>query len=212
MGQFVDIAGQRYEKLVAMFPVDGRTRNGGYIWRFKCDCGREKDIPANSVRSGSVKSCGCGYKHRLNKDKRLFDIWVNMRQRCENEKVPHYQRYGGRGISVCSEWQDFDRFKKWSTENGYNDLLQIDRIDNDGNYMPNNCRWVTARQQQRNRGNNHMLTYKGQTLCIAEWGEVLGISQHAIMLRINRYGYTTEEALTKPVRKSAAKKEGRLGD
>lgn len=201
MGQFVNITGHKYGKLLALLPTDKRTKSGGYVWRFKCDCGKEKDISANSVRSGMAQSCGCGYKYRQPEDKRLIDIWVNMRQRCRNANVPHYKRYGGKGITVCGGWDSFDNFKKWSTENGYNDLLTIDRINNSKGYCPSNCRWVTPIQQQRNRDNNHLVTHKGETHCIAEWSEILGISPAAILLRLIRYGYTIEDAFTKPVRK-----------
>lgn len=206
MGQFVDITGQRYGTLIAIHPTERRTKGGGYIWRFKCDCGNTKDIPANSVRTGMVKSCGCQYKYVCEQDKRLFTIWVNMRQRCSNPNSPNYNRYGARGIKVCDDWESFKKFRKWSIQNGYNDSLTIDRIDNDCGYNPGNCRWTTVLQQQRNRGNNHLITYKGETRCLSEWSEILGISRMAIMLRLSRYGYTVEEAFTKPVRKTKATK------
>jgi len=201
MGLFVDITGQKYGKLVAMYPTNNHTKCGSYVWHFKCDCGKEKDIPANRVKSGLAKSCGCEYKIHGETESRLFTIWINMKQRCENPNVPHYKRYGGRGITVCDEWRDFIKFQEWSFENGYDVLLTIDRINNNKGYTPENCRWTTIKQQQRNRSNNHLVTYMGETHCIAEWSEILGMSMVAISLRLNRYGFTVKEAFTKPLRK-----------
>jgi hypothetical protein len=202
VGQFVDITGQRYGMLVAIYPTNKRTKNGGYIWVFKCDCGKVKDIPSNSVRSGLVKSCGCKNRTHGESSSRLFTIWVDMKQRCENPNVPHYRLYGGKGITVCDDWHDFIQFQKWSYKNGYSDSLTIDRIDNKKGYTPENCRWVTNKRQQRNRTNNHLITYKGETHCISEWSEILKISRVAISLRLSRYGFTVEDAFTKPVRKA----------
>jgi hypothetical protein len=124
-----------------------------------------------------------------------------MKQRCENSSVPHYKRYGGKGVTVCAEWHDFINFEKWSLENGYDDTLTIDRIENSKGYSPENCRWVSNLIQQRNRKNNHLLTYNGETHCISEWSEILGISRSVITLRVSRYGYSVEEAFNKPVRR-----------
>jgi hypothetical protein len=204
MGLFTDITGQRYGKLVALHPTNKRTKSGGYVWHFKCDCGKEKDVPANSVKSKLVKSCGCEYRIHGSAESRLFTIWVNMKQRCENPNVPHYKLYGGKGVYICEEWHDFVKFQEWSLNNGYSDSLTIDRIDSNKGYTPENCRWTTNKEQQRNKSNNHLVTYNGETHCIAEWSEILGMSRMAILLRLNRYGFTAEEALTKPLRKTGA--------
>lgn len=133
---------------------------------------------------------------------RLYSIWRHMKERCHNKNHIAFQRYGGRGISVCDEWKsDFLCFKKWSLENGYSAELTIDRVDNDGNYCPENCRWATREEQQNNRSANHLLTFKGETHSLAEWGRIMGISRITIKSRI-REGWTVEEALTRPLRKS----------
>ena len=123
---------------------------------FRCFCGKEFTAALYNINSGRQKSCGC---LRHNKDKithgfssdRLYNIWKSMLYRCNNSKYKNYNDYGGRGITVCSEWQDdFNKFKEWSLANGYADDLSIDRINVDGNYEPSNCRWTTATVQNRN--------------------------------------------------------------
>ena len=104
--------------------------------------------------------------------------------------------YGGRGISVCDEWNEFKAFKEWAMNNGYSDQLTIDRINVNGNYEPDNCGWATQKEQCRNKRDNHYLTFQGETKTLIEWSELVGIRQETIRHRINDYGYTVEEALT----------------
>lgn len=133
---------------------------------------------------------------------RLFKIWDNMKQRCCNENSSVFQYYGGKGISVCHEWsKSFDAFYKWSMENGYNDELQIDRVDVSGNYCPENCRWITRKEQQRNRTNNHVVSFNGKTRTLAEWEEITGIDAKTLQHRLSRDGWSIEDALTKPKRR-----------
>ena len=107
---------------------------------------------------------------------RLHNIWLPMRNRCSKPNCSAYGKYGAKGIRVCEEWdKSFEAFRDWSYENGYNDSLTIDRIDSTGNYTPENCRWVTQKVQQNNRGNNVYLTYKGETHSLIEWEQITGI-------------------------------------
>ena len=130
---------------------------------------------------------------------RLYRIWTNMKSRCYNPKIPTYHYYGGRGIKVCDEWlHDFQAFRDWSMLNGYQDKLSIDRIDNDGDYSPTNCRWVNQSIQMRNSSHARNLTYNGETHCIREWSEITGLNENCIINRI-KCGWTTEDTLTKPV-------------
>lgn len=149
MGVIKDLTGLRFGKLTAI-KLSGRDSKGRLMWLCRCDCGNEKAIRATSLAQGLTKSCGCIY-HMQSKT-RLYGIWCHMIQRCEDQHSNNYRLYGERGISVCEEWRhDFMAFRAWSLENGYSEVLTIDRINTDGNYEPSNCRWATVSQQNSNR-------------------------------------------------------------
>lgn len=132
---------------------------------------------------------------------RLYRIWQYMRKRCTNQNAINYERYGGRGITVCPEWQeDFAAFRDWAVANGYRDNLSIDRKDNNGPYSPENCRWATAHEQGNNRRSTHLITYNGETHSIKQWSEITGIAESTIWNRL-KAGATPEDALTRPVRR-----------
>lgn len=119
-----------------------------------------------------------------------------MKDRCYNINSKDYKNYGRRDIAVCSEWKDdFMTFYDWSIHNGYDDTLTIDRIDNNKGYEPSNCRWVDMKTQQRNKRNNKYFTYDGETHCITEWCEILGLNYNTVMTRINKYKYPIKRAL-----------------
>ena len=140
-------------------------------------------------------------KHGCADKERLYVIWLRMRQRCNNPTDQKYSDYGGRGISVCREWnEDYGAFKAWALANGYDDSLTIDREDNDGNYCPENCRWATRRQQANNRRTNHHLTLNGETKTLSEWEDATGINSLTILRRV-RQGWSVTDALTTPVRR-----------
>ena len=132
-----------------------------------------------------------------------------MKERCRNPHNKRYDRYGGRGISVCEEWMDFSAFRDWMLANGYRQGLSIDRIDSDGNYTPENCRLVDTATQNRNYSRNHLLTYNGQTKCIQEWAEETGLLSTTILFRL-RSGMTAEEALQNIDRRSIRFKKTNL--
>lgn len=131
-------------------------------------------------------------------DKRLYSIWFDMRRRCNEPQNKSYALYGGKGIKVCAEWNDFQVFHDWSKLNGYSDNLTIDRIDLNGNYEPSNCRWVDKFVQANNRSNNHYLTYKGETATMMEWSKKLGLNYYMLRGRIQR-GMSVEDAFERPV-------------
>lgn len=130
--------------------------------------------------------------------KRIRRIWDGIIRRCDNPNAAFYHRYGGRGINVCSEWRSFESFYKWSLNNGYEDDLTIDRIDNDGNYEPLNCRWATWKEQANNKSVNHILTFNGKSQTMTLWAEETGITRSAIKTRLKN-GWSTEKALTTPM-------------
>ena len=142
-------------------------------------------------------------KHYM-KNTKLYSIWNQMRNRCNNPNDASYNRYGGKGISVCEEWSDFRNFYPWAFSAGYTDGLTIDRINPKGNYEPSNCRWITIAEQQRNRGNNVLLKNNGISLTIKEWCERLGFSYAAAKSRyyrhLSRHGSATyDDVFTKKV-------------
>lgn len=138
------------------------------------------------------------YKHG-GKGTRLFSIWANMKSRCYNQNTTHYSRYGARGITVCEEWKDdFQAFYDWAISNGYEDHLTIDRIDNDGNYEPSNCRWATVNEQSTNRSTNHVVTINGISKCLMDWCVDCGVNYKTVKDRLKR-GWTYEDALFKVV-------------
>ena len=173
----------------------------------KCDCGTIKTIKAWYVYSGNTRSCGClltehrrnlRYKHGWS-ETRLFNIWENMRGRCYCKTNRVYKWYGGRGISICKEWDDFVAFKDWALANGYKDDLTIDRINPLGNYEPNNCRWATKKEQQNNKTNNKYYTFNGVKHTVAEWAEIYSIDKYTLYSRLGKCGWSIEKALLTPV-------------
>jgi hypothetical protein len=124
-----------------------------------------------------------------------------MLTRCGNKRNPKYPAYGGRGIKVCEEWQTFEPFNEWAMANGYRDSLTIDRIDNDGDYCPENCRWATYSQQANNTRETIVLSFNGEEKTLSEWSALVGIPRQALWKRIFQRGWTIEKALTTPLQK-----------
>ena len=158
-------------------------RVNGRLWKMKCSCG-ELFVAQPSDSKGVCRKCameklsvertkhGESPKKGKQNASKLYSVWLNMRSRCYNPKNKKYKDYGGRGISICSDWDDFLQFKKWSLKNGFEESLTIDRIDNNGNYSPENCRWINQKEQMRNTRVNHLLTYNGVTKTMAECSEI----------------------------------------
>lgn len=201
------IEGNKYGMLTAIRNTHKHYRNTkALLWEFRCDCGTIKELPVAIVARGDIRSCGCYQKsHPTNithgeSNSRLYNLWCAMKNRCYNKKMRMYYNYGGRGITVCDEWRNsYEAFRDWAYANGYNDTLTLDRIDNNSGYSPENCKWSTQKEQNRNKRNNVLLTYNGETKTAQEWSEIVGIKAHTIFARIHDYGYTDEEALTLPV-------------
>lgn len=189
-----NLIGKKYNRLTVIARAEN-TANGKRRWICKCDCGRikEKAVTGFDLISGKVKSCGCLYKEsnkNINKKhglsgKRLHRIWCSMKQRCTNTQSAGFKNYGGAGITICNEWLDFQAFYDWATANGYADNLTIDRIDNNGNYCPDNCRWVDMKKQQNNRRNNRKVEYRGCEYTISELAIKLNIPYATLLGRIN---------------------------
>lgn len=200
----LDLTGQRFGRFTVVRPVE--KRNGLTMWLCRCDCGKEKEIRTTHLRNGRSKSCCCYAEETLRnrsdfypkelRVKRLYRIWHNMTERCNNKNNAGFKNYGGRGITVCSEWNNYETFARWALNNGYKDNLTIDRIDNDSGYSPNNCRWATMEDQVRNRRNNRYETINGTTKTVAEWAREYRVNAKTVTERLDR-GLDIKSALSK---------------
>ena len=156
----IDLTGKRFGRLVVISKAD--RVNGMIRWLCKCDCGNETVVYGNNLRRGTTRSCGC-FRHEFlmatckahithgQEPMRLYRVWGDMRSRCRNPNHRAYKYYGGRGITICAEWDDYTAFRDWAFAHGYREGLTIDRINNDGNYEPGNCRWITMAEQNKNK-------------------------------------------------------------
>lgn len=192
-----DITGNRFGKLVVLSFYSGHNANDRKYF-CACDCGRKVIVSESNLKRGKTKSCGCIRSKRgigVGESKqRLYSIWNGMLNRCENKKAANYQYYGGNGITICPEWHNYTNFKEWAMRNGYQDNLTIDRVDVCGAYSPDNCRWVTQKEQTRNRRNNVKHLYKGEWKCVTELAEEYGLKVQVVKNRLLR-GDTMERAL-----------------
>lgn len=205
----IDLTGQKFNRLTVM-EYAGTAKDGHAKWRCKCDCGNEIIASGNALKRNNTKSCGC-YNREASANRivslntthggthtKLFRVWGGMKNRCYNANAINYCDYGARGITICDEWlNDFGAFQQWAIANGYNENLSIDRIDNNGNYEPSNCRWATAKQQGNNRRSTRYYEYKGETHTTSEWAEMYSIP-HLILQRRLHDGWDFEQALTAP--------------
>lgn len=203
----IDMTGQRFGRLTVI--NQSENRNGEITWLCKCDCGNEVSVKGVNLRKGITRSCGC-LRREVAKDRhithgmrdsRLYQIWSTMLKRCDNPKSISYKNYGARGITVCEEWKQFEPFMEWAIENGYQDHLTIDRIDNDGNYCPDNCRWSSVKEQANNRRTCRFINYNGKTQTMKQWAEETGIRMGTLYRRLVYLNWSVEKALTAKVRK-----------
>lgn len=204
--------GNKYGRLTVVEYLGVINGNSKVLCR--CECGNERSVRVAELKNGHTKSCGCFQKEvastRIKRHgeakTRLYRIWTKIKDRCYNERNDRYESYGGRNITVCDEWRNnYESFRNWALNNGYKDGLSIDRIDVNGNYEPSNCRWATVAEQNRNKRNNHYLTYKGETLPIVGWAERTGIKPSTLYARLD-YGWDVGRAITTPVQKRQQRK------
>lgn len=174
----------------------------------KCACGTVRPVSIAAIKNGHTISCGCLQKEVARKLKtkhgdihtRLYKIWQDMRCRCKYPSSKYYYMYGGAGIFVCPEWDNYEIFRHWALTHGYDDTLSIDRIDGKKNYEPTNCRWITMKQQQRNKRTNRLITLGNKTQCVTDWCEELHLNRNTINKRL-RLGWPAEIALLAPVKR-----------
>ena len=198
--KFQDLTGQKY----GMLTVLARSRSEktkGSMWICRCDCGeiRKRPVSRTNLIRGFAWSCGCQYTHAGTNNSnyrhglshtRLNRIWRSMIKRCKFDECY-------KNVEICDEWQDFIKFYQWAVNNGYSDELTIDRIDPNGNYEPNNCRWIPQRKNLLNRRTNYYITYKGKKQTVTEWSKELGINVRTLTKRLRVWD--VEKAFTTPV-------------
>lgn len=191
MGKFIDLLGEKFGRLTVIERMPNNKRKQA-VWKCRCDCGKEVIVTAGHLRSGHTNSCGCYGRDRAAeyhlthgmKGTKLFSVYHTMKGRCYNPTDKKYHRYGARGIKICDEWlNDPSIFFEWALQNGYMEGLSIDRIDNDGNYCPENCRWADNKTQANNKSNNTIIEHDGIFKTISEWADELGISYAAVKAR-----------------------------
>jgi hypothetical protein len=191
--------GQKVGHLTAVRPAG--KRGGMSMWEFRCDCGSEGFITrATRVNCGVVVSCGCkrreGRKPTHGRSRtRIYGIWSLMKRRCSRPASDPLGCYYHKGVRVCEEWAAFEPFLAWSLANGYSDSLSIDRIDNDGPYSPENCRWATNAQQAANRSVTSRIVWEGQEYCAAQLERKVGTPLRSRL----KLGWTLEDAIRVPV-------------
>lgn len=195
-----NLIGLRFGKLTVV--EERRTEDNNRGWLCQCDCGNSIVVKTQSLTCDHRYSCGCEHRSwHMGSRTPLYKTWTSMKQRCSNPKEKFYQYYGGKGIRVCNEWKDFAAFQKWSLNNGYVHGLQIDRIDSNGDYCPQNCRFVTPKVNANNRGNSKFYVINGEKKTLTEWCEYYQISYSTVYARIESWGWDVKKALTVPPKK-----------
>lgn len=189
-----DYSGTRFGRLVAVALVERDEDRNNHIWRFACDCGATTDKRIKNVSSGHTRSCGClhrdittarNYVHGFTKSEfAAYRSWKDMRGRCRNPKNSDYKDYGGRGISVCERWEDFAAFL--ADMGSRPDRTTLDRIDVNGDYTPENCRWANAKQQANNKRSNHLIEMNGETRTLQSWCTQFGLEPSKVRYRLKR--------------------------
>lgn len=206
MKRLQDLTGQSFGRWTVI-GFHGRSTSGEVLYLCKCACGTERVLRRSSLMSGNSKSCGClsrdasrarETKHGYSKT-RLYHIWGGMIYRCCNPDYHEWEKYGGRGIAVCEQWKNFEAFRDWALLNGYDDNLTIDRIDNNGNYEPSNCRWATTYQQCNNKRTSKYLSFNGETMTIREFADKFGLVYSCLYARL-KMGWTVRASLLTPSR------------
>lgn len=203
--KLINLVGKKFGRLEVLekaTPLNGHTR-----WRCVCDCGKECIVHGTSLKAGTTISCGCFKRENAKElystvrqnDKNLYAVWNGIKQRCFNENNKSFHNYGGRGITMDSEWiNNYEAFYNWAMDNGYKKGLQIDRIDNDGDYTPSNCRFVDNFIQANNKRNIALYTINGETKSLPQWCRIYNQDYFMVRQRVIKLGWTIEKALTTP--------------
>lgn len=210
-----DWIGKKFGRLTVLDAIRERSESGNsrWMWRCKCECGKESIITPNSIVYGNTRSCGClarerfvefnksrSHKYNTTEYKKLWWKYYAIRNRCYNENSSRYKDYGGRGIKVYSEWNDnFDNFVEWALSNGYEEGLTIERVDVNGDYCPENCKFITLEEQANNKRNTVWVEYRGERLSLATLCKNYGLNYHSVHFRLYHRGMSVEEAVETPM-------------
>jgi hypothetical protein len=202
MSRIKNLLGKRFGRLIAVKFI-GVDEKRTALWLCQCDCGNQVTVTSSRLGFGMTKSCGC-YKSDLTIKRNtvhgkshhpLYKKWQDMKSRCYNKNNKRYYNYGGRGISICEKWHDFENFYNWAMKHGYKKGLTIERKDVDGNYCPNNCTFIPFADQIKTRKYNRYVTIDGVTKTVADWSRETGINYMTLITRITESGYTGKDII-----------------
>ena len=201
-----NLPGKKFGLLEVKEATEQRASDGCIMWLCKCDCGNTNIVSTNDLNTGNTRSCGCMGKDHGMSGTRFYNIWRSIKDKCDNPNHNSYSRYGGRGIGYCSRWSQFkafmaDMLDSYKIHRKEHDTTQIERINNDGGYCPENCKWATRKEQGRNTRKNRMLEFRDEKKPMSQWAEELGINYSTLNKRINGMNWSTKKALSTPVDK-----------
>lgn len=210
----MNIAGKKYGRLTAIAPISSKS---GIKWVCQCDCGNVVQVFQSNLLRGTSRSCGCFQKEGLaernaarktalgESNTRLYKVWKSMKRRCYGKNYDYYNSYGGRGVSVCEAWQNYITFRNWALAHGYDESAEkgkctLDRIDVNGNYDPDNCRFITMKEQADNRRTTKHIEYNGEIHNIKEWSDIYSIPSNVLAYRV-KAGWNFKDAISIPVKR-----------
>lgn len=209
MGKLIDLTGQRFGRLTVIKRTEEIAINKSAKWQCVCDCGNYCIKTSSSLRRFEKNSCGCWkseitsklFKKYYNLDRKLYEIWKGIKARCFNINSKDYRNYGGRGITICDEWLDYNVFSNWAIYNKYINGLTIERIDVNGNYCPENCCWIENKYQGQNTRKVKRFIYNEKSYTIRQLSENFNVNYYTLKARLTQYGWDIEKAINEPVSK-----------
>lgn len=211
MSNLTDLTGQTFGSLLVIRRASCDEKNNCF-WECLCSCGNTIVIKGSRLTGKRIRSCGCksnkgGFKHGLSETK-LYGIRKGMLHRCYNPTNKSFKTYGGKGIGVCNDWRyNPSSFLEWAEENKYKEGMSLDRLDNEGDYCPENCRFIPISEQSYNRKTNNNITFRGETRNITEWAKHLKIPRSTLSKRIHKFKWSIERAFTTPVKQRRKDRE-----
>ena len=182
--KLIDLTGLKFGRLTVISRT-GVAKGGSATWNCVCACGNKTVADGGNLKRGKVQSCRCSHRKHGKAGTRSYQTWDSMKQRCLNKNIPNYKYYGARGITICDRWLTFKNFLEDMGDRP--EGMTLERKDNDKGYTPDNCKWATPKEQNRNSRHNRMIEHQGQVKCLSEWAEKLGISYDTLWSRLKRH-------------------------